>query len=85
MKKEVLNRANELNKRIEALENFIHTFSQTWKHGILKSRAELTIGHTSFGAYKYSEIQADEVLSEKIYNALLEYQIEIQKEFNELK
>lgn len=85
MKKEILDRANELSEIIKNTDAFIYTFRQTWKHGILKSKANLSIGHVSFGAIEYSEIEADKALSDKIYNALIEYQSEIKKEFDELK
>ena len=85
MEKKILDRANELSKRLSEINSFIYTYKQTWKRGKLTiKKRKLFIGHLGYGFYASEEIEADKVLSEKIYLALLEYQEEIRKEFEEL-
>lgn len=85
MEKYTLERANELSERIDEVDSFISRYTKTWKRGKLSFRKKrLFVGHKGYGYYNSSEIEADKVLSEKIYQALLEYQEEIHKEFNML-
>jgi hypothetical protein len=85
MKSEILDRGNELNKRLSEVNSFICGYRNTWKRGILKAiKSKIFVGHLGYGWWRGAEIEADKVLSEKIYIALLEYQEGLRKEFREL-
>lgn len=84
MDKKTLDKANELQKRIEEVSDFIYTYEKTWKRGFLKTKSQLTVGHRGYGYYNEEEIDCDKELSEMIHKTLLEYQSKIEKEFKDL-
>jgi hypothetical protein len=84
MKKEVLDRANDLSREIKDLDMMVFCFDRTWAVRLTVKTPKLILHSVAYGAFEGHDIICDKELGDRIKQVVREYKAEKELELEEL-